>query len=86
MLFRSGKGGWVYASYYRTGPLYRKATYKDGAYDGVLTDYFEDRRVRAEVNYAKGRLHGRLRVWKEDGAVTRDDRFENGERVDEEKK
>ena len=77
-LVHDGKGGWAYESYYRSGPMYRRAGYKDGRLEGPLTDHFEDGRERVSAGYEGGRIHGRLREWKADGRLVRDQIFEHG--------
>jgi hypothetical protein len=77
-LVHDGAGGWSHESYYLSGPLYRRAGYKDGKLHGPLVDLFEDGRERVSAAYEDGRIHGRLRVWEADGRLVRDQVFEHG--------
>jgi hypothetical protein len=74
----TGKGNWLYASYYKSGPLYRRCTYLDGKLEGTLTDYFENGSKRAQVNYRQGVLHGQFQVWGKDGLIERDQTYADG--------
>lgn len=74
-----GKGAWDYVSYYRSGPAYRRATLRDNAWHGLLTDYHENGRTKAEVSFRQGLRHGVLKLWDENGTLLREQTFEQGE-------
>ena len=78
-LTHDGKSAWDYVSFYRSGPAYRRATLRDHAWQGPLTDYHENGRAKAEIPIEKGRRHGVLKLWDENGTLLREQTFEHGE-------
>jgi len=56
-------------------------TYKDGQLDGTSTDFFSDGDIQKEVNFKDGKQHGNMKWYNEDGQVTMEYEYKNGEKV-----
>ncbi len=77
-LTHDGKSGWDYVSHYRSGPVYRRSTLKDFRWHGLLTDYHENGRPRAELPFENGLRHGTLKQWDEAGNLLGEREFKGG--------
>lgn len=72
-------GPWVK---YRIGRPEQTANYIDGQLDGTLAEFdFRNGKIKQEVNYKMGVQHGPLRYFNEEGKVTLEYIYEDGERV-----
>lgn len=72
-------GPW--GSYKFSRPL-KTAHYKHGLLDGVYREYTEGNgKLQKEIHYKDGKEHGIYRFYNEEGAVTLEYTYENGERV-----
>lgn len=80
-LVHDGSGGWTYESRYRSGPVYRRCTYKANKLEGELTDLFENGRKRNEAHYREGLLHGYFGQWTEDGSLQGEREYAGGKPV-----
>jgi len=55
--------------------------YKNGELDGTSTDFFSDGDIQKEVNFKGGKQHGNMKWYNEDGQVTMEYEYKNGEKV-----
>jgi antitoxin component YwqK of YwqJK toxin-antitoxin module len=67
---------------YKFGRTTEEANYKNGKFDGVYKSYFANSdKVQKEFNYKNGELHGNYKFYNEDGQVTLEYEYDNGEKV-----
>jgi len=55
--------------------------YKGGELNGTSTDYYSDGKVQKEVNFSNGKQHGNMKWYNEEGEVTMEYEYKNGEKV-----
>lgn len=69
-------------SKYQIGRPVQTVNYVDGLMDGPLKEYdFRSGKIQKEVTYAMGKLHGPFRYYNDDGGVTMEYTYAEGERV-----
>jgi len=67
---------------YRFGRPTHEANYKDGALDGVYREYVMNTgKLQKEVTYKNGVMDGPYRFYNEEGVVTLEYEYRNGEKV-----
>lgn len=67
---------------YRFGRPEATANYTNGELDGTYKEYFtRDGKIQKEVNYKNGVEHGTMRFYNEEGEVTVEYEYKNGEKV-----
>lgn len=67
---------------YRFGRPESTANYINGEMDGAYKEYFtRDGKIQKEVNYKAGKEHGIMRFYNEEGEVTVEYEYKNGEKV-----
>lgn len=67
---------------YRFGRPEAEAYYKDGKFEGIYREYDSSSgKLIKEINYKDGVQHGTLRFFNEEGAVTLEYEYRNGEKV-----
>ncbi len=66
---------------YRFGRFQEIYNYKMGSLDGMHKIYHGNGKVQKEVEYRNGAQHGIFRYYDEEGNVTLDYKYENGEKV-----
>ncbi len=67
---------------YKFGRPTAEAEYTAGELDGVYKEYFlKDGSIQKEIHYRQGRQHGPYRFYNEEGQVTLEYEYENGEKV-----
>ena len=67
---------------YKFGRTTEEAMYKNGKYHGVYKSYFSNSDlVQKEFNYKNGELHGSYKFYNEDGKVTLEYEYDNGEKL-----
>lgn len=55
--------------------------YKENQLDGTSTDFYSDGVIQKEVNFKGGKQHGNMKWYNEDGQVTMEYEYKNGEKV-----
>jgi antitoxin component YwqK of YwqJK toxin-antitoxin module len=81
MEFRDGRLHGYY-ELYQYSKLLKEAHYKDGQLHGRMTKYIEIKGHKlSEADYKEGKLHGVFRYFNDEGDVTLEYRYENGEKV-----
>lgn len=69
---------------YRIGRPTQTVNYIDGLMDGPMAEYdFRNGKLKQEVSYRMGKLHGPFRYFNEEGEVTLEYTYVDGERVGE---
>ena len=66
---------------YKFGRPTQIKTYKRNALDGVSIDYFSDGAIQKEVNFKDGKQHGIMKWYNQEGAITMQYEYKNGEKV-----
>lgn len=67
---------------YKFGRTTEEAMYKGGKFNGVYKSYFANSDlVQKEFNYKDGELHGSYKFYNEEGQVTLQYEYDNGEKV-----
>lgn len=70
-------------SKYRIGRPTQTTAYVDGLIDGPMAEFdFRNGKIKQEVNYKMGELHGPFRYFNAEGEVTLEYTYINGERVE----
>ena len=85
-LLANYKGNVLHGPYakYRIGRPEQTVNYVDGLMDGPMAEYdFRNGKLKQEVNYKMGKLHGSFRHFNDDGEVMIEYTYVEGERVDE---
>ncbi|MEM6772104.1 MAG: hypothetical protein AAF597_16125, partial [Bacteroidota bacterium] len=68
---------------YRIGRPEQTVKYVDGLMDGPLVEYdFRNGKIKQEVTYKMGVLHGPFRYFNEEGEVIQQYNYVNGERME----
>ncbi|MCP3932056.1 MAG: hypothetical protein GY705_23535 [Bacteroidetes bacterium] len=67
---------------YKFGKVEEEATYKEGELHGTYKKYTANvGKLQTEQNYKDGKLHGVLKYYNQDGRVTMEYEYKNGEKV-----
>ncbi len=66
---------------YKFGRPTAVKNYKNGELDGVSIDYFSDGDIQKEINFKGGKQHGTMKWFNEDGQVTMEYEYKNGEKI-----
>jgi antitoxin component YwqK of YwqJK toxin-antitoxin module len=67
---------------YRFGRPEKTASYKEGVLDGVFKEFYtRDGKLQKEIHYKDGQPHGPYRFYNEEGAVTLEYIYRDGERI-----
>jgi len=66
---------------YKFGRAVSVKTYADGKLHGPSLDYHTDGTVQKEINFKDGKQHGSMKWYNEDGKVTMEYEYKNGEKV-----
>ena len=67
---------------YKFGRTTESAEYKDGQLDGVYKSYYQrDGKLQKEFHYKGGQLDGPYRFYNEEGEITLEYTYKNGEKV-----
>lgn len=72
-------------TYFKSGQLKTQedySVYSKRELDGKAKEWFESGQIRRYIDYKKGKKHGQLLTYWENGAPKRVDKFENGEFVE----
>lgn len=65
------------------GTLMFRANYKDGEYDGLFEEFYENGQLKIRVNYIDGKEDGLYEEFDIDGNLTETETYRNGELVEE---
>jgi len=60
-----------------------RANYKDGEYDGLFEEFYENGQLKIRVNYIDGKEDGLYEEFDIDGNLTETETYRNGELVEE---
>ena len=67
---------------YKFGRPEKTASYKNGELDGIYKEYFvRDGKIQKEVSYKNGKEDGTMRYYNQEGEITVEYEFKNGEKV-----
>ena len=66
---------------YKFGRIQQESNYKNNELDGVYKEYTSRGDLQKEINYKEGKQHGKMRYYNEDGKVTVEHEYKNGEKV-----
>lgn len=66
---------------YKFGRPLTEKMYKNGNLDGVSTDYYSDGVIQKEINFKDGKQHGTMKWFNEEGELTMEYEYKNGEKV-----
>ncbi|HKK78128.1 MAG TPA: toxin-antitoxin system YwqK family antitoxin [Phaeodactylibacter sp.] len=67
---------------YRFGRPLKKAHYKDGALDGLYSEYdMKSGKIQKEIHYKDGKQHGTFRFYDLSGNVIAEYEYKNGEKI-----
>ena len=66
---------------YKFGRPLTIKTYNKGNLDGLSTDYYSDGVVQKEINFKGGKQDGSMKWYNEEGKVTMEYEYKNGEKV-----
>lgn len=67
---------------YKFGRPTITAQYRDGVLDGIYREYYlRDGKIQKEIHYLNGKQHGPYRVFNEEGQVTLEYEYRDGEKV-----
>lgn len=72
-------------TYFKSGQLKTQedySVYRKRELDGKAKEWFESGQIRRDIDYKKGKKHGQLLTYWENGALKRVDKFENGEFIE----
>lgn len=78
--YRLGKLHGTKIKYYSGFPL-EIESYKDGIPHGTFVKFYQNRNKQQEVEYVNGVQHGKFRYYNEDGILTLEYLYENGQKV-----
>ncbi len=68
-------------SKYKFGRLEKRQEYKDNMLDGLTVEYNNKGDVQREINYKEGKQHGTMKYYNDEGEVTVEYEYKNGEKV-----
>ena len=68
-------------SWYYSGQLEKKGTYKDGELDGLWTRWYENGQKGYEGIFKDGKLHGLWTEWYENGQKKKEGTYKDGEQI-----
>ncbi len=66
---------------YKFGRALSVKNYKDNVLNGLSTDYYTDGVVQKEINFKNGKQHGSMKWYNEEGEMTMEYEYKNGEKV-----
>ncbi|NNE26293.1 MAG: hypothetical protein HKN09_05580 [Saprospiraceae bacterium] len=66
---------------YKFGRIQQESHYKDNQLDGVYREFSSRGDLQKEINYKNGKQHGKMRYYNEEGQVTVEYDYKNGEKV-----
>ena len=66
---------------YKFGRPLAVKEYKNGNLNGVSIDYYSDGVVQKEINFKDGKQHGTMKWFNEEGDLTMEYEYKNGEKV-----
>lgn len=73
-----------YWGQYSFGRVAKEATYKDGELDGAYREYkATSGKVQKEISYKEGKMHGKYYYFDEEGNVSLEYLYQDGERIKE---
>lgn len=73
-----------YWGQYSFGRVAKEATYKDGELNGAYREYKSTTgKVQKEISYKEGKMHGKYFYFDEEGNVSLEYTYQDGERVEE---
>ncbi|MBO76245.1 MAG: hypothetical protein CME17_02335 [Gemmatimonadetes bacterium] len=65
----SGKKDGPFESYYRSGQLKEKGTYRDGELEGLCEEYYKNGQLSEKVIYKDGEPHGPFEAYSKNGQL-----------------
>ncbi len=78
--YKNGKYDGLFATY-KFGRPTKEVYYKDNQLHGTTKEYFQKGTVQKEINFKNGKQDGLMRYYNEDGEVTVEYQYKNGEKV-----
>ena len=66
---------------YKYGRIMQEADYVDNKLNGVFKEYYNGGGIQKEINYQDGKQHGQMKYFNENGDVTVEYEYKNGEKI-----
>ncbi len=66
---------------YKFGRPLTEKTYERGELNGLSSDYYSDGVIQKEINFKNGKQHGSMKWYNEEGKMTMQYEYKNGEKV-----